>query len=88
MLRSKFLSAQTYFTGDPAEVEQSVLFESMSSVGSEALSQSVRTNSTVHNLEEDVELDTECFLLLGIMHCKDRFNRKSEIFYSILKSGS
>ena len=39
-------------------------------------------------LKNEIELDTECLLLLGILLCKDRFNRKAQVLYSILKSGS
>ena len=35
-----------------------------------------------------VELDTECFLLLGLLYCKDRQRRKAQIFYSIIRGAS
>ena len=60
---------------------------SLSSVESSILNQSVTSNGTVHE-EEDIELDTECFLLFGLLFCKDQYNRKAQVFYSILKSGS
>ena len=45
------------------------------------------TNGTLHENFE-VELDTESFLLLGLLFCRDRYNRKAQVFYSLLKSGS
>ena len=51
------------------------------------LNQSIGTNGTLHE-EYEVELDTECFLLLGLLFCRDRYNRKAQVFYSLLKSGS
>ena len=89
MLRSKFLSAETFFVGGMADFEshQQQLNMSMSSVGSSVLNQSVTSNGSVHE-EVDNELDTECFLLFGLLFCKDHYNRKAQVFYSILKSGS
>lgn len=36
--------------------------------------------------ESDIDIDSECLLLLGILFCKDRLNKKAEVFYSIVKS--
>ena len=38
--------------------------------------------------DSDVLLDTECFLLLGLLYCRDRLNQKAQIFYSLLRSSS
>ena len=64
------------------------LLLSMSSVESSAsITQHTRSGPPIQAEEEsDVEIDTECLLLLGILFCKDRFNSKAEVFYSIVKS--
>ena len=40
------------------------------------------------NSGDRVELDTECFMLLGLLFCRDRQNQKASIFYSLLQGGN
>jgi len=58
---------------------------SLSSVDSSVLNQSIDTNGSLHE-QLELELDTECFMLMGLLFCRDRYSRKAQVFYSILKS--
>ena len=80
MLKSIFLDAQTYASSGQNET-LTPSEESMSAAQS-----STGSNNTLYE-QAPALLDTECFLFLGLLFCKDRDNHKAKVFYSLLRSG-
>ena len=48
---------------------------------------SIGSNNTVFE-EVPIRLDTTCFMLLGLLFCRDRNHQKAKIFYSVLRGAT
>jgi len=51
------------------------------------LEASMNTNNTLFESIK-IEIDTQSFLLLGLLFCRDRKQQKASIMYSILRGAS
>ena len=89
ILKSSFLSSQTYHSQKQQndEVLSFTADYDEESKCESVKSSSVRSTNTFYGSEQ-YTLDTECFLLLGLLFCRDRKSQKASIFYSILKGAT
>ena len=94
ILRSSFLSSQTYHRQEKDELLSFAATdddnEEYKSGGSSRPSSASGASNTLYGSggSEPFTLDTESFLLLGLLFCRDRQQQKASIFYSILRGAT